>query len=140
MYEVIKAHTSSSTLNPGNTEYYKAMTVTKYYSKTYQLTNNGRRDIVTDVKNALNSNRRAFCYITQISGYTIRLDFTEIVSTYNGVVANGIHRDQEHYYPAILLLYLTQQVSEMSKTVLNDTGITKSNINLGNAITIYYEA
>lgn len=29
LYEVIKAHTSSSTLKPGNTEYYKAMTAHK---------------------------------------------------------------------------------------------------------------
>ena len=34
LYEVIKAHTSSSTIDPSNTEYYKAMTATKYYSKT----------------------------------------------------------------------------------------------------------
>ena len=30
LYEVIKAHTSSSTIGPSNTEYYKAMTNTKY--------------------------------------------------------------------------------------------------------------
>ena len=30
LYEVIKAHTSSSTINPSNTEYYKAMTASKY--------------------------------------------------------------------------------------------------------------
>lgn len=29
LYEVIKAHTSSSTIDPSNTEYYKAMTATK---------------------------------------------------------------------------------------------------------------
>lgn len=29
LYEIIKAHTSSSTINPSNTEYYKAMTASK---------------------------------------------------------------------------------------------------------------
>ena len=31
LYEVIKAHTSSSIIDPSNAEYYKAMTATKYY-------------------------------------------------------------------------------------------------------------
>ena len=140
LYEVIKVHTSSDTLKPGNTEYYKAMTATKYYSKTYQLTNNERRNIVTDVKNALNTNRRAFCYINQINGFTVRLNFTEIESTHNGVIANGIHRDQDSFYPAILQLFITQQVSELSNTIVNNTGVTKSYINLGTVIKIYYEA
>ena len=30
LYEVIKAHTSSASINPSNTEYYKAMTASKY--------------------------------------------------------------------------------------------------------------
>lgn len=39
LYEVIKAHTSSSTIDPSNTEYYKAMTTTKYISHTYTSAN-----------------------------------------------------------------------------------------------------
>lgn len=35
LYEVIKAHTSSSTIDPSNTEYYKAMTARKVLSKTF---------------------------------------------------------------------------------------------------------
>ena len=62
LYEVIKAHTSSSTIDPSNTEYYKAMTATKYYSKTYILTS-GKAAIVDDVKNAINTNHRAFCFV-----------------------------------------------------------------------------
>ena len=37
LYEVIKAHTSSSTIDPSNTEYYKAMTATKYKKSTFNL-------------------------------------------------------------------------------------------------------
>ncbi len=35
LYEVIKAHTSSATLDPDNPEYYKAMTARKYASHTF---------------------------------------------------------------------------------------------------------
>ena len=35
LYEVIKAHTSSSTIDPSNTEYYKAMTARKYTKITF---------------------------------------------------------------------------------------------------------
>ena len=37
LYEVIKAHTSSDTLTPSNTEYYKAMTSTRLLSYTAHL-------------------------------------------------------------------------------------------------------
>lgn len=37
LYEVIKEHTSSDTLAPSNTEYYKAMTATKYQKSTFNL-------------------------------------------------------------------------------------------------------
>lgn len=35
LYEVIKAHTSSDTLKPGNTEYYKTMTKNKIIGKSF---------------------------------------------------------------------------------------------------------
>lgn len=35
LYEVIKAHTSSSTIDPSNTEYYKAMTARKLITKSF---------------------------------------------------------------------------------------------------------
>ena len=37
LYEVIKAHTSSSTIDPSNTEYYKAMTSTRLLTYTAHL-------------------------------------------------------------------------------------------------------
>ena len=37
LYEVIKAHTSSDSLNPSQTEYYKAMTKTKAQKSSYNL-------------------------------------------------------------------------------------------------------
>ena len=41
LYEVIKAHTSSSMLNPGNTEYYKAMTARKFKSISGTIDSSG---------------------------------------------------------------------------------------------------
>lgn len=41
LYEVIKAHTSSATLKPGNTEYYKAMTSTRVLTYTAHLASDG---------------------------------------------------------------------------------------------------
>lgn len=38
LYEVIKAHTSSATLKPSNTEYYKAMTAREYTKITFSQT------------------------------------------------------------------------------------------------------
>lgn len=62
LYEVIKAHTSSLIIDPSRTEYYKAMTAMKYISKTYALnTQGGREDIINDIREALNSGKRAQC-------------------------------------------------------------------------------
>lgn len=39
LYQVIKAHTSSSTIDPSNTEYYKAMTATKLQAHSFNVSN-----------------------------------------------------------------------------------------------------
>lgn len=44
LYEVIKAHTSSSTINPSNTEYYKAMTATRAKHTQYGDTPGNRKE------------------------------------------------------------------------------------------------
>lgn len=60
LYEVIKAHTSSSIIDPSRTEYYKAMTTVKYIIKTYELnTQGGREGLTNDIREALNSGKRA---------------------------------------------------------------------------------
>ena len=43
LYEVIKAHTSSATINPSNTEYYKAMTSTRLLAYTAHLASGDTR-------------------------------------------------------------------------------------------------
>ncbi len=56
LYEVIKAHTSSSTIDPSNTEYYKAMTASKAFKKSFLLYQtpsiNSIKDIVKKATNA----------------------------------------------------------------------------------------
>ena len=60
LYEVIKSHTSSATIKPDNTEYYKAMTSTKFTSKTYSMPDQAQRELmIYDVKNAILSYKRA---------------------------------------------------------------------------------
>ena len=44
LYEVIKAHTSSASLDPDNPEYYKAMTSSNYIQYTLDLTTGNGRD------------------------------------------------------------------------------------------------
>lgn len=60
LYEVIKAHTSSSIIDPSRTEYYKAMAAVKYIGKTYELNTQGGREAITnDIREALNNGKRA---------------------------------------------------------------------------------
>ena len=141
LYEVIKAHTSSATLNPNNSEYYKAMTASKYYSKTYLLAN-GKASAVDDVKNAINTNRRAFCLVNSKNKYTVRLEFNEVnmSSSVPSVVANGLHRSTAEFFPAIIEYFLNAQTSELTETTLSATGATKETLSQSTSITIYYEA
>lgn len=143
LYEVIKAHTSSESIKPDNTEYYKAMTANKYYSKSYRIANReSRNDLINDVTSALNANKRAFCYFdTVANGYKIRLDFNEVkTSSFYGVVGVGFHRDEAGLYPAIIMLFLTTESYDLSETTLSATGATKNSASAGSTIMVYYEA
>ena len=64
LYEVIKAHTSSSTIGPSNAEYYKAMTESKSiefsFANTWGLTSTA----LNAVKNALMKGKSAILSIT----------------------------------------------------------------------------
>lgn len=140
LYEVIKSHTSSSTINPSKAQYYKAMTANRYYGKTYSLQTE-KNNLVSDVQRAIGLDRRAFCYVSAISGYMIRLEFNEIKSSsFTGVIATGIHRNESDFFPSILLYYITTEVVDLSETILSTTGAHTSTLSAGSSITIYYEA
>ena len=140
LYEVIKAHTSSSRIDPSNTTYYKAMTATKYYSKTYILSS-GKAAAVNDVKNAISTNHRAFCFVNGANNSNVRLEFNEVKTSSGApsVVANGLHRSSVDFFPAIIQYFLSAQTAELTETTLSTTGATKQTLTQNSAITIYYE-
>lgn len=74
LYEVIKAHTSSSTIDPSNTEYYKAMTARKFQSIKGTIDNSGFFSISIWNKITAEKSRGAYLALT-ISGSTKPLNF-----------------------------------------------------------------
>lgn len=58
LYEVIKAHTSSSTIDPSNTEYYKAMTASKAEIITLSYNGTITDAILTKLVNAQNNGKQ----------------------------------------------------------------------------------
>lgn len=63
LYEVIKEHTSSSTIDPSNTEYYKAMTATKFISRTYNAPFTASMlEEIGEIFNKQESGKRVICF------------------------------------------------------------------------------
>lgn len=99
LYEVIKAHTSSSTIDPSNTEYYKAMTASKIIKKSF-ITNNTSAiiEIKTLVKKAIDLGKVCFIKFETLSDgvpyalLTISPDGTTMQSytAYYSTSANGL--------------------------------------------------
>ena len=58
LYEVIKAHTSSSTINPSNTEYYKAMTARKSENITLGYNVDITAELLTKLADAQNEGKQ----------------------------------------------------------------------------------
>lgn len=83
LYEVIKAHTSSSTIDPSNTVYYKAMTATKYKTTNFNLANTTG---IIKFFNALSSISRATSAIEcpSFDGSGSDILFTLGASNFNG--------------------------------------------------------
>ena len=96
LYEVIKAHTSSSTIDPRNTEYYKAMTTTKFITHDYKAPFNANKlKEIEEIFKKQESGKRIICYYgaiicrpyrtTQPSFYAI-YDNGGIGGNFNGIV------------------------------------------------------
>ena len=58
LYEVIKAHTSSSTIDPSNTEYYKAMTASKSEQITLNYNSILTPELITKLTDAQDEGRQ----------------------------------------------------------------------------------
>lgn len=72
LYEVIKAHTSSSTIDPSNTEYYKAMTEDKLKTTNLGTVNKTKTAELTKIINTVYSNiakgRAVSVSVSQLDG------------------------------------------------------------------------
>lgn len=69
LYEVIKAHTSSDTLKPGNTEYYKAMTALPFAKLTISRTSSLTNELMAQIANALNNGRYVYAIVPVTNAY-----------------------------------------------------------------------
>lgn len=70
LYEVIKAHTSSSTFAPDNPEYYKAMTAKKFGKREFNPNTQGYASVNAALKNIIDKDYDAlieFVYNGQLS-------------------------------------------------------------------------
>lgn len=139
LYEVIKAHTSSNILKPGNTEYYKAMTSTKLTSKTYTVNSESERTrLVDDVKNAILNHKRAVTLFTYGTGkYLCTWEFYTSSSpnaVYGGCVAGT------HDTCTICKIYVDINDRAMYLYTISSSGtITVSNVPLFNSLTVVFE-
>lgn len=130
LYEVIKAHTSSDTLKPGNTEYYKAMTATKVKGKSF-----------TDV--------------SQLFNFVTSLEYEKIGSLQiregHNIIKLNPQQDTRHYSSTTLfsssngeirhtvLLITSTSVSAFHLNVTIDGQRTKTNITPENYTVYYFE-
>lgn len=86
LYEVIKAHTSSETLNPSNTEYYKAMTASKAKKATYNLFNVSKvNDLKKLVLNAANNGILSFAAIN----WDNKVEYSPLLISDNGATMHS---------------------------------------------------
>lgn len=74
LYEVIKAHTSSSTIAPSNTEYYKAMTARKFQSISGTIDSTGY--FSTNIWDKISAEKSRGAYLAlALSDRAVPLDF-----------------------------------------------------------------
>lgn len=69
LYEVIKAHTSSTTLDPDNPEYYKPMTASKMIQYTYNLSDPIARSKIIALGDKFRAGKKVYAYIGRIFYY-----------------------------------------------------------------------
>lgn len=100
LYEVIKAHTSSSTIAPSNTEYYKAMTESKSIELSFANTLVLTSPAFNTVKNALMKGKSAILSITVGSlPFKVPLAIANIIlSGYYVQVSPTENKTEEYFF------------------------------------------
>ena len=141
LYEVIKAHTSSSTIDPSNTEYYKAMTSTRLLSYTAHLVSGTTRfddatyDFIVSISNKIVYAETALATLSKPnihSGITFSAPW----------IFNGSDKNIIDY---TLYISSAKYASVYSVTVAPDNTVTYSKGDVNNfigesGITFYYTA
>ena len=108
LYEVIKTHTSSSTIDPSNTEYYKAMTESKLKSTRINSVSKNNTAALTNIINAIYANKETgramsvFC--SQLDGTNMYMTPYCPTTGRNSCALVGIRRNSSTY--AFELCYL----------------------------------
>ena len=101
LYEVIKAHTSSATIDPSKAEYYKAMTEGKVKSTTIKSVNKTNTVALTNIINAINANietGRAMCvFVSQLDGINMHMTPYYPTTGINSCALVGIRRNSSTY-------------------------------------------
>ena len=133
LYQVIKEHTSSSTIDPSNTEYYKAMTATKYIKHTYTaITNNERQEIFSILKKAKTGKN-----ILLMQGSNIFQVTHASTSTFELISTNYITGSST--YAEILIAQVTNfSISKMTVSLKN-SGVTITSSAIIENVEIYEE-
>ena len=127
LYEVIKAHTSSATLNPGNTEYYKAMTARKVISREFSTGSEFYQFV-----NTINQEQIKYLKITA-SGAGYRL-IAQTLTDYSSTVISANDGSIRH----TLLKVKSNSVTGFFLDVGINGARTKTNFSVQKYI-IYYE-
>ena len=99
LYQVIKAHTSSDTLTPSNTEYYKAMTASEPTKYELDLSTSDGRNTLVSLSQAAKQGKRVvvidsenFIYsINKVTNYTAYFERTTVNVIGADYIANEIY-------------------------------------------------
>lgn len=108
LYEVIKAHTSSASIDPSNTEYYKAMTNDNAKSTTFQSVNKSNTTALTNIINIIYNNkettRAVNAFVSQLDGINMYMSTYNATTSRNSCALVGMRRNSSTY--AFELCYL----------------------------------
>ena len=141
LYEVIKAHTSSPTIDPSNTEYYKAMTSTRLLKYTAHLVSGGTYFDDTTY-NFIRSISRKIVYAETETATLSRPNIHGGITFSARHLFDGSNKDIIDY---TLYISSAKYASVYSVTVKPNNTVTYSKMDINNfvgpsGITFYYTA
>lgn len=100
LYEVIKAHTSSDTLKPGNTGYYKAMTSLPFVKMSIGKTTSLSNELMAQISNALNNGKYVYVIVPTINTY-VRVNIngtSDKLYGYTSIIEDGFNTFTEYMF------------------------------------------